>query len=50
MIKKNENEVVNDKYKNNEYDFTNFNDNVPTNHYSGMNKIDTRLDWRNLGS
>ena len=51
MIKnRNENEVVIDKHKNNETDFTNFNDNVTTNHYSGMNNIDTRLDWRKLGS
>ena len=51
MIKnRNENEVVNDKYKNNEIDFTNFNDNVTPNHHSGMNNIDIRLEWRNLGS
>ena len=51
MIKnRNENEVVKDKYKNNEIDFTNFNDNVTPNHYSGRNNIDIRLEWRNLGS
>ena len=47
---RNENEVVNDKHKNNEIDFTIFNDNVTPNHYIAMNNIDIRLEWRNLGS
>ena len=51
MIKnRNENEVKNDKNKNNEIDFNNFNDIVTPNHYIGMNKNDIRLRWRNFES
>ena len=47
---RNENKVENDKNKNNEIDFNNFNDNVTPNHYIGINKIDMRLRWRNFES
>ena len=51
MIKnRNDNEVVNDKYKSKEIGSNNFIDNVTTNHYIGMNNNDVKLRWRNLGS
>ena len=50
MIKnRNENELVNAKYKNIEIDFNNFNDKVTPNQYIGINNNDVGLRWRNLG-
>ena len=42
------NEVVNDKYKNNENDFFIFNGNVTPNHFLSINNNDVMLRWRKL--
>ena len=47
---RNENEVVKDKYKNIEIDFTNFNDNVTPNDYIGIDNNNVTLKWRKIGS
>ena len=49
MIRNREaNEVVKDKYKNNENDFFKFNENVTPNHFISINNNYVMLRWRKL--